>query len=140
MAGLIPFNSRGIGFHNMLDDFFDDSRFIQRNLSNDTFKIDIRDREDSYLIDAELSGIVKENVAVNVDGDMLTIAVKQEQNEEKQKDNYLHRERRYSSSSRSIRLAGAELDNITARMENGVLSISVPKKDNKPTSRTIAIN
>ncbi len=140
MAGLIPFNSRGIGFHNMLDDFFDERSLFSRNFSCDTFKIDIRDNGDSFLIDAELSGILKENVSVNVDGDVMTIAVKQDQKDEKTQDNYLHRERRFSSSSRSVRLAGAELDKISASMENGILSISIPKKDNKSTSRTISIN
>ncbi len=140
MAGLIPFNTRGIGFHNMLDDFFDDSRFPSRSLSCDTFKIDIRDTDKNFLIDAELSGVLKENIDVNVDGDILTISVKQEQSNDNTHGNYLHRERRNSSSSRSIRLAGAELENITASMENGILSITVPKKDNKPTSRNISIN
>ncbi len=140
MAGLIPFNTRGIGFNNMLDDFFDERSMFSRNLSNDTFKIDIRDMGESFLIDAELSGIPKENISVNVDGDIMTISVEQSSCNEKKQENYLHRERRTSSSSRSIRLSGAELDNITASMENGVLSISVPKKDNKPTSRNIAIN
>ncbi len=140
MAGLIPFNSRGIGFNNMLDDFFDDSRFFSRNLSCDTFKIDIRDAEKSFIIDAELSGVPKESVEINVDGDMLTIAVNQEKSNENAEGKYLHRERRVTSSSRSIRLAKADLEGITASMDNGVLSISVPKLEDKPTARNIAIN
>ncbi len=136
MAGLVPFNSRGIGFHNMLDDFFDDSRFFSRNLAGDTFKIDIRDTEEHYLIDAEMSGVPKENVSLDINGDILTISTKEEQSEQ----SYLHRERRTRAASRSIRLADADTEGITANMENGVLTVSVPKMKNKQTNRNIAIN
>ncbi len=136
MAGLIPFNSRGIGFHNVLDDFFDDSRFFSRNLTADTFKIDIRDTEENYLVDAELSGVPKENITLDVNGDILTIGVKQEQEE----NSYLHRERRVRSASRSIRLADADVENISASMENGILTVSIPKQKNKQTNRSITIN
>ena len=53
--------------------------------------------------------------------------------------NYIHKERRASSMCRRVRLVNAKLDNIKAKLEEGVLTVSVPKKENTSTSRTIEI-
>ncbi len=136
MTRLLPYNMRRIGFHNAMDDFFDDRFFSSRHFVNDTFKIDIREKDDCYLIDAELSGVPKENVSVDVNDDILTISIKEEQEEH----SYLHRERGVRTASRSVKLIHADIEAITAGMENGVLTIEVPKLKNEQTKRTIAIN
>ena len=53
--------------------------------------------------------------------------------------NYIHRERRASSMSRRVRLADAQLDDIKAKLEEGILSVSIPKKDKVSTMRKIEI-
>ena len=140
MAGLIPFNrSRntnlaraGTGFedfYNMLDDFFNDSFLSSpnRNLMRDTFKLDIEETDDAYLIEAEVPGVKKEEIDLNIDEDNLCISVNRTEEENKDGRNYIHRERRASSMSRRIRLAGAKLGEIRAKLDNGVLTVTIPK-------------
>ena len=148
MAGLIPFNRKNTGianagtgfdFYNMIDDFFSDSLLPNRNLMRDTFKLDIEDKENEYLIEAELPGVKKEEVDLNVEGDYLCISVNRSEEVNKDGKNYLHRERRSSSMSRSINLKGARMDEIKAKLDNGVLSVSIPKDVKTNASRKIDI-
>ena len=152
MAGLIPFNRRNknlarintnIGFenfYNMLDDFFSDGMMSSRNLLKDTFKIDIEETEKEYLISAELPGIMKEEIGLDIDGDNLCISVNRTEEVNNDSKNYIHRERRASSMSRRVRLAGVDLDGIKAKLEDGVLAIAVPKDEKVNNVRKINID
>ena len=139
MARLIPFNhrNRNVGlahngvpfdeFYNMLDDFFGGSMLPTRNLLHDTFKIDIEESEREYVIEAELPGIQRDEIDLSVEGENLCICVNRSETIDKDGKNFIHRERRANSMSRRVRLAGADLGGIKARLEDGVLSITVPK-------------
>lgn len=135
MAGLIPFNKNKISlgktgfqdFYNMLDDFFKDTWPPQRNLLNDTFKIDIQEKETEYSIEAELPGVKKEEITIELKDGRLSILVDREEKIEEEKKNYIHKERHYSSMQRSIYLENAQADDVKAKLDGGVLSITVPK-------------
>jgi HSP20 family protein len=150
MAGLIPLNRRGSNltrtgagfndFHNMLDDFFSDNWLQQgRNLARDTFKIDIEESETEYRIEAELPGIKKEEINLSIEEDNLCISVNRTEEANNEGKNYIHRERRASSMSRRVRLANARLDDIKAKLDEGVLSVSIPKQDKAESMRKIEI-
>ena len=147
MAGLIPFNRKqndlmNIGFDdfsNMLDDFFTGSWPIQRSLAGDTFKIDIQDNDTEYTIEAELPGVKKEDVEITLNDGRLNICVKKEEVSENKSKKYIHRERKYAQMSRSILLADADDEGIKAKLEEGVLTIQVPKKQHEDTSKRIMI-
>ena len=147
MAGLIPFNRKqndlmNIGFEdfsNMLDDFFTGSWPIQRSLAGDTFKIDIQDNDTEYTIEAELPGVKKEDVEITLNDGRLNISVKKEEVSENKSKKYIHRERKYAQMSRSILLADADDEGIKAKLEEGVLTIQVPKKQHEDTSKRIMI-
>jgi len=127
-------------FYNMLDDFFSDSPLTpSRNLLRDTFKIDIEEREKEYLIEAELPGVEKQEIDIDVDEESLCITVNRSENVNKDAKSYIHRERRRSSTSRRIRLAGVSTEDIRANLENGVLSIVVPKNIKENSARKIDI-
>ncbi len=146
MTGLIPFNRRrneldnlGTGnFYNMLDDFFNDSWFSGRNLAGDTFKMDVKEKDSTYIIEAELPGVSKENIDLDLTDERLTISVKHEEDTKEEKDNYVHRERRLCSMSRSIHLNDADFGSIKAKLDNGILTISIPRKE--PVSASTKIN
>lgn len=141
MAGLVPFNRNGFGlrpagmhgFYDMLDDFFSDSWLPARTFAFDTFKVDVKEDEKSYSIEAELPGVKKEEITLALDDGRLTIAVVRDENMEDSKENYVHRERRYGSVERSIYLADANPDGIDAKLDEGLLRITVQKhgKDDK---------
>ena len=149
MAGLVPFNRRnanltraGAGFddfYNMLDDFFSDGTMSGRNLLRDTFKIDIVENDNEYIVEAEIPGIRKEEIDLNIEEETLSISVNRSEEVNKDEKNYIHRERRSTAMSRRIRLQGAKLDEISAKLEEGILSITIPKNIVTNSSRKIEI-
>jgi len=142
MAGLVPFNKRGGNlansgfedFYYLLDDFF-----TPRSLERATFKIDVKDEEKQYIIDAELPGVKKEEIGLDLDEGRLTISVTHDETVEDKQKNFLHRERRASSMSRAVYLADADPEGIKAKLDNGILTISVQKQDKQIASKKIEI-
>ena len=148
MAGLVPFNRRrkdlmSTGFddfQNMLDDFFAEDWSRPRSLMKDTFKIDVKEDEKEYMVEAELPGVKKEDLSLSIEDGRLCISVnKEEVKEDKDEKNYIHRERRYTSMQRNVFLAEAADEGIKAKLEEGVLIITLPKKVQKDKSRAIEI-
>jgi len=149
MAGLVPFNRNRMSvrssgfedFYNMLDDFFNDTWSApRRSLLSDTFKVDVQENENEYCIDAELPGVKKEDLRLEMNEGRLTISVERGESQSEEHKNYIHRERRYSSMQRSIYLREASPDGISAKLENGVLNILVPKQPKKDNSVRINID
>ena len=148
MSGFIPFNRKnnnlaqtGTGFedfYNMLDDFFSDGSMPGRNLLRDSFKIDILEKDTEYIVEAELPGFRKEEIDLNIEDENLCISVNRSEDAYKGK-NYIHRERRATSMNRRVRLGGAKLESITARLEDGVLIITIPKDIKTISTRKIDI-
>jgi HSP20 family protein len=148
MAGLGPFNrknkeiSTNTGFedfYNVLDDFFSNDWPFRRTLTHDTFKVDVEDNGNEYLIEAEVPGIDKKDINVELNDGKLMISITRDENSESKKKNFIHRERRYSSMSRSIYLEDAKPDGIKAKLENGLLKVVVPKEEKPNNSITIDV-
>lgn len=147
MAALIPFNKKNSNslstgfdeFNNMLDDFFADGWPFRRSLLADTFKIDVQEKDKEYIVEAELPGVKKDDVSLDYDEGKLSISVKKSEESEEKKKNYIHRERRYSSAARSVYLENANPDGISAKLENGILCITVPKQERPDNSKHISI-
>ncbi len=146
MAGLIPFNRKNsdslnpsFTFENMLDDFFADSWPFKRSLMADTFKIDVQDNKAEYIVEAELPGAEKDDISIALNDGRLNISYNKTQDIEEKDKNYIHRERRTTSMSRNIMLADAAAEGIKAKLNNGVLSITVPKKTKTDNSVVIDI-
>ncbi len=145
MSGLIPFNTRNSlfnigGIGNMLDDFFTESWPSSRSLIRDTFKIDVEETEKEFLIHAEMPGINKDEINLDIQDGKLTISVSRTENTEEESKNYIHRERRMSSMARSVYLADAATDNITAKLDNGILTVTVPRQVKQINSTKISID
>jgi len=150
MAGLVPFNRRnnnslartGSGyddFYNMIDDFFNDGLMPGRNLSRDSFKLDIVEKDNEYLIEAEMPGVKKEEIDLGIEDDNLCISLNRTEESNRDGRNYIHRERRSTSMNRRVRLANAKLSEIKAKLDDGVLTVTIPKDDRTNTSRKIDI-
>lgn len=147
MAGLVPFNRKHSNdlitgfddFGNMFDSFFADEWPFRRGRFTDTFKVDVQKKDNEYVVEAELPGIKKEDVNIDYDDGKLRISVSQCSEVDEKKKNYIHKERRCSSMSRSVYLDDAKSDGITAKLEDGVLSVTVPKQEKPDTSKRIEI-
>lgn len=112
-------------------DFFDEFFTPGRSLRYDTFKIDVEDNDNEYLIKADLPGVNKDEIKVSYDDQTLRIQVERtEENEDKDEEkNYLHRERRVSSMARDIHLPDIDPSKLKAKLEDGVLNIRAEKSE-----------
>ena len=119
------------GFDRYLDSFFGDS-FLSpsERIFNRLPNVDIRETEKAYIIEAELPGFDEKDIEVRLDSNTLTIESKKEEEKNEDKDrNYLIRERRASSFSRSFRLPdNADSENVSASFRNGILSLELAKR------------
>jgi HSP20 family protein len=135
MSKLIPYGRNDL-FNNIFVDF---DHFIPSTTT--TFRLDIEDKGDAYEITADLPGVKKEEVALNLSNESLTISVKrtEEQTDNNTDKKYIRRERRFLNMARSIYLPYTEKEDIKAKMEDGVLSITVLKRAKNNDSGSIAI-
>lgn len=142
MSALIPINKsiRAYDdFYNVLDDFFNDAWAPRHSLLRDTFKLDVKETETVYLIEAEMPGVKKEEINLNIENEVLCISVTREENIDQEGKDYIHKERRTSSMSRNIRLANVKPDEIKATLEQGVLTVMIPKLEKADSSHKIDI-
>jgi len=103
-------------------------------------KVDVKEDDKAYTVHAEIPGVKKEDIQVDVTGDQISIRaeVKREK-EEKKDEKLLHSERYYGMVSRSFTLPGEVDDKATiAKYKDGVLDLTLPKKAGNG-SRRIAI-
>ena len=102
---------------------------------------DIVERDDEYLIKAELPGVTREDIDVRLENDILTITGERKLEESKETDKSHRVERFYGKFSRSFRVPGSvDTGAIKAECQNGVLSLHLPKtKETKPVAVKIAI-
>ena len=128
-------------FDRYLESFFGDSvlapavRVLDRPPA-----VDIQETENAYVLDMELPGYDEKNIEVHVDGSNLSIASKQEKEENEEKRAYILRERRVSSFSRLFKLPeNADPETVNAAFKNGVLTLQI-KKRAEAQKRTIQIN
>jgi len=95
--------------------------------SGNQMKVDIKEKENEYLIEADLPGYKKEDVTVDFNNNLLTISAAKSEEKEEKGENYLRRERRYGSTSRSFTMDNVDVQKISAKFDNGVLSLTLPK-------------
>lgn len=108
--------------------FFNDSLFPSLNTG---MKADIKELDDSYVIDLEVPGLKQENLELDLTDNRLTVTAHiNESSEEKGKDGqYLRRERRSGVYRRSFILDNVKTEEIGAKLNNGVLTITCPKAE-----------
>jgi len=98
--------------------------------------VDVIEEGNQYVIKTELPGFSKEDVDIEVNKDLLTLKAEKKSEEEEKSQNYLHRERYYTSCQRAVNFP-QEVDpsKVEGTMENGVLVVKVPKKESKPEEK-----
>ncbi|MDR7666107.1 Hsp20/alpha crystallin family protein [Methanosarcina sp. Z-7115] len=102
--------------------------------------IDIKDEEDKLVVTTDLPGINKEDVEINLKEDMLEISAKSGKEKETEEEGYVRRERAYTRFYRAVRLpTSVKEEGSTAKIENGVLTITLPKMKLEEPAKKIAI-
>jgi HSP20 family protein len=101
--------------------------------------IDLVENDDEFAVTVDLPGFTREEVSVRVSDHRLRIEAEHDESTDEEDVDYLRRERRHRSASRSIRLPDeVDRDAVTATMNNGVLTVTLPKAAAED-SRTIDI-
>ena len=127
-----------------LDDVFDDFMFPSMKDSDfGKMKCDIYEKDGIYHLEMDVPGFDKKDVNIEIDeNDYLTITAEKnsEKNEEDDDKTYIRKERSYGKYQRSFYLGDVDKDRIDASFENGILKITMPKKEEiKSSKKTIEI-
>ena len=102
--------------------------------------IDVEENENNVVVTADIPGINKEDIDISINDDMLQITGKCQTESEEKNENYIHRERAYSMFSRAVKLpASVQEDGATAKLENGVLKVALPKSQIEDKEKKILI-
>lgn len=89
--------------------------------------MDVVHEDGSLIIRADIPGIKPEEVKIEVEDDILTVSGAHEESTEEKDKNYLRRERRYGSFSRSMALpSGVDVKKIKAQTKDGVVEVAIP--------------
>ena len=112
--------------------FFGDGRSTKMA----AFSTDIKDNGDSYTLEADLPGVKKEDIKLDLTDNVLTINAERhsEYEEKDKKGNYLRCERSYGSYARSFDISGIDAAGIKAAYADGVLRVTLPKQKEVPAS------
>ena len=141
MFELMPFGYRRVSAYNPFRDFEEMSRSFWDNNNVSAFRTDITEKDGKYVLEADLPGFKKEDISVDIDKDCLTITVEHKSEEkEENADSYIRRERYYGSYTRSFNVKGIDTEAITAAYNDGVLTLTMPKKEPEvPAARRLEI-
>lgn len=121
---------------NVLDDVFKDS-FFERN-DNQLMKTDVKEKEGKYILEIDIPGYSKEDVKIEKDDDYITVIASKHQDSKEEKENYIHRERFYGECSRTFYIGeNINEEDIKAKFNNGILTISFPKETEENKSKKV---
>lgn len=148
MFDMVPFkrnNSirKGDDVENFFNSFFNNDSLtpFNMNLFNNGLKVDLKETDTSYLIEADLPGIKKDAIDLSFNNNYLTISAKRDDTVEDNKENFIRQERRYGEFKRSFYIDNVDEKNINASFEEGVLKIELPKLEKgKGNSNKIEIH
>ena len=143
MFGLVPFkrnnnlNSIGDEFENLMTNFFNDDFFTPLNTSA-TFKTDIKDKGNEYEISVDLPGVDRKDISVEYNNNNLIISAKREENKENKEEKdekCIRKECSYGEMKRTFYIDKIKEDKISAKFDNGVLKLVIPKEENASTKK-----
>lgn len=150
MFGLTPYRkNENLGrvenglwdFERLFDEFLGDSFFPDFYGNSRQMKVDIKENEKEFVVEAELPGINKEDINISLNDNYLTISVDKKEQIDEEKDNFIRKERKQFSMKRSFYVDNVDNENIDAKYNNGILSITLGKKEiTKSQKQNIEIN
>lgn len=126
-------------FHQLFDRFWS-GQLEPMQLGRWVPAVDVVEKDDSVVVQAEVPGIDPENIDVSIEGDVLTIRGEKKDVREEKGENYHRVERQYGSFARSVALPSEIVaDKVEATFRNGVLEVVLPKSEQARPKR-VSIN
>jgi|WetSurMetagenome_2_1015567.scaffolds.fasta_scaffold466860_2 HSP20 family protein len=118
---------------NLVEEFFNNElfpSFFDTETRKSLPAVNIIEGKDEYKIEVAAPGLNKEDFKVNLDNNVLTVSSEREEKQESNEDKVMRKEFSYYSFSRSFTLPlTVNAEKITANHKDGILHISIPKKD-----------
>ncbi|XXQ36750.1 SHSP domain-containing protein [Plasmodiophora brassicae] len=130
------------------DSLFDTTPFERRLMPRQpgdavqapVLKMEFKEKDKSYALTVETPGTSKDDVKLKIENGVLTVSAERKEEKVGEKEHVHFSERIYGQTSRSIRLPkNINADQVTAKYENGMLFVDIPKREGTPTSNYIAI-
>lgn len=146
MFDMVPFRRNngiartGSAFDDLFNNFLGDNFFSPAVINAEGFKVDLKEDENAYTLEADLPGVKKDDIALDYENNYLTISAKRDETIEKKDDNYVRRERRYGQFKRSFYVDNADESAIDASFADGVLKVILPKTDKGIEKKKIDIH
>jgi HSP20 family protein len=96
----------------------------------ESLAVDMYETDDAVVVKSALPGVKPEDVEISITGETLTIRGETKEEKEVEEENYIRREHRYGSFSRSLSIPTAVVtDDAEAQMEDGILTLRLPKAE-----------
>ncbi|MBU5294367.1 Hsp20/alpha crystallin family protein [Anaerosalibacter bizertensis] len=142
MFGLTPYR-RGISrrrdfntmdqmFNSMVEEFFngvDFPSFVP--MDNESIRVDIKENDEEYILEAEIPGVDKKDIKLELKDDLLTISVERDEEIKEEKENYIRREIKRGRFQRGFYVDNIKEDEIKAKFKDGILYITLPKDESE---------
>ena len=151
--GLVPFWGSGFGdldqvFDNFKRDFehiltptFGTSKPFGHMFEQSSPACDLIDEGDKFVVTADMPRMKKEEIILDVGDDYIDISAEHKESEEEKKKKYLRKEHREVSIHRRMSLPGKiKSSEVRAKMNNGILTVDLPKENPTPQPKTTKIN
>lgn len=134
MSTIMRYQPRETTLSEVLSDIWDGNLFSRwdRDLSDAVYpSVDIVEEKDAFKITADMPGLDKKDIKIEVENGVLTISgEKREEKTEKDKNRYYHFERSYGAFCRSFRMPeNVSNDHVDAKYANGVLELTLKKSE-----------
>lgn len=118
-----------------LDDFFDDFGKVKTH----DMKCDIYEEGNNYIVEMDVPGYSKDEIDIDVHRGYLTISLEKQYENNNEEKNYIRKERFYGTTKRQFYVGDVDEESIKANFNNGVLKVTVPKKEEIINKKKIEI-
>lgn len=140
MASMIPYDRYNRLARSVFpfDDVFDS--FLAPVSTPADFKMDVEDAGDKYVISAHVPGVTRDQIDVELNEGRLSITVDKKDSDEQEAKNYLQRETGEYTCTRGVFLKDAATAGLSAKLADGILTVNVPKQDEKANVTKVSID
>ena len=136
----LPNTTKEVG--SLIENFFNGSisNFIGSDALNQSPSINVVENDDHYLLEVATPGLSKNDVELKLENGLLTVSAERKEEKENRAERFTRREFSYTSFQRTLKLPENICEEkISATSNNGVLTVTLPKKEVTETVKTIEI-
>lgn len=136
MFNIVPYSRKNggitrrddwFGIDRFFDDFFRDPFFAKVSSMTTPIKADVKETDKEYVVEAELPGVNKDDILIDLHDDVLTLGVDTNSEKEEENDGYIYKERQRGSYRRSFNVYNIDNENVKAAYKDGILTVTLPK-------------